>query len=101
MAHPRRLLLLLAAVALFAVPAAATAATPLLRLDGIGPLKLGMKQSAAVNTGWLGRKFRSGCDAAGNPPSYHITGHNAPKGIRATAEFVGGRLNNISFTRGV
>jgi hypothetical protein len=31
----------------------ASAATTVLRLDGVGPLKLGMKRSEALATGWL------------------------------------------------
>jgi hypothetical protein len=92
------------AAAALAVPAsgAGAGATTLLRLDGIGPLKLGMTQAAAVRTGWLGGRS-TGCPLGGPPLpiSYRFIGTRAPNGIRGTAEFTNGRLSNLAFTRGV
>lgn len=91
-------------------PAAATAAPdatdaaakPLLRLNGIGPLKLGMTRAAAVKTGWLARRG-TGCPLGGPPLpiTYRVRGAKVPSGVRGMAEFVRGRLRNLSFTRGV
>jgi hypothetical protein len=92
------------AVAALAGPAsgAGAGAGTLLRLDGIGPLKLGMTQAAAVRTGWLAGRT-TGCPLGGPPLpiGYRFTGARAPKGIRGTAEFTNGRLSNLSFSRGV
>jgi hypothetical protein len=81
--------------------AAGGPATNVLRLDGIGPLHLGMTRTAALATGWLAGRG-SGCPLGGTPPiTYRFTGAKAPKGIRGSAEFSGGRLRTLSFTRGV
>lgn len=74
----------------------------LLRLDGIGPLKLGMSRTAAVSTGWLaGRK--TGCPLGGPPlpVTFTLSGPKAPAGIAGVAEFTQGRLRSLSFTGGV
>ncbi len=80
----------------------AGAATTVLRLDGIGPLKLGMKRSEALATGWLSSRG-SGCELGGPPVpiTYRLRGSSAPSGLRGVAEFRGHRLRNLSFTRGV
>jgi hypothetical protein len=87
--------------ALLASPAAA-GATTVLRLDGIGPLKLGMTRTAAVATGWLGNRGK-GCELGGPPVpiTYRFSGPQAPDGISGTAEFRGGHLRGLSFSRGV
>jgi hypothetical protein len=87
--------------ALLAAPAAA-GATTVLRLDGIGPLKLGMTRADAVATGWLGNRGK-GCPLGGPPVpiTYRFSGPKAPSGIRGTAEFASGHLSGLSFTRGV
>jgi hypothetical protein len=87
--------------ALLASPAAA-GATTVLRLDGIGPLKLGMTRADAVATGWLGNRGK-GCELSGPPVpiTYRLSGPKAPSGIRGTAEFANGHLSDLSFTRGV
>jgi hypothetical protein len=86
-----------------ALPAMSPAAeAPPLRIDGIGPLKLGMRQNAAVATGWLaGRTL--GCELAGpnRPIVYKFSGPKAPAGIDGTAEFSGGKLQTLSFSKGV
>jgi hypothetical protein len=104
MTVPRRLL---AAAAAFAaatalVPAApAGAATTRLRLDGIGPLRLGTTRTAAVATGWLANR-RGGCPLESPAPiDYRFSGPNAPRGLHGSAEFRGGRLRGLSFTGGV
>ncbi len=101
------LLTLLAAIsatsaAATAAPTAPAASPALLRLDGIGPLRLGMTRQAAVATGWLAQR-RPGCPLGGPPLpiTYRLTGAKAPKGIRGVAEFTGDRLRTLSFTAGV
>jgi hypothetical protein len=93
---------LLLAVVVLAVSAATATASPRLRGDGIGPLKLGMTRTAAVATGWLAHRSL-GCELAGpnRPIVYKLVGAKAPKGVRGTAEFEQGRLRNLSFTKGV
>ena len=97
-------LAILAAIALPAAPAGSSSAgsTTVLRLDGIGPLKLGMTQTAALRTGWLSNRGR-GCPLGGPPVpvTYRLAGPRAPAAVRGFAEFRGGRLRNLSFTRGV
>jgi hypothetical protein len=92
---------LVVGAAMLAAPAAA-GATTMLRLDGIGPLKLGMTRTDAVATGWLGHRGR-GCELGGPPVpiTYRFTGPNAPSGIDGTAEFRGGHLRGLSFSHGV
>ena len=80
---------------------AADAATTLLRLDGIGPLKLGMTRAAAVKTGWLADRA-PGCELASpRPITYLFTGPKAPGGIHGSAQFERGRLRVVSFSGGV
>jgi len=81
---------------------AATAAPPTLRLDGIGPLRLGMRTAAALRTGWLSNRGR-GCELGGPPIPvvYRFRGPRAPAGIVGVATFRFGRLRNLSFTGGV
>lgn len=88
--------------AVLAAPAPAYAKPALLRLDGIGPLKLGMTRTAALETGWLAHRGR-GCPLGGPPVpiTYRIDGPQAPKGVRGSVEFVRGRLRIMSFSRGV
>jgi hypothetical protein len=82
-------------------PAASPASTTVLRLDGIGPLHLGMTRTAALATGWLAHRG-SGCPLGGTPPiTYRFTGAKAPKATKGSAEFADGRLTALSFTRGV
>jgi hypothetical protein len=75
--------------------------TTVVRLDGIGPLHLGMTRSAALATGWLAER-RPGCPLGGTPPiTYRFTGPKAPRAIKGSAEFEHNRLTTLSFTRGV
>jgi hypothetical protein len=93
----------LVGVALLAPASASGAsATAVLRLDGIGPLHLGMTRTAAVATGWLGQRG-TGCELGGRPfpITYRFTGRKAPRGIAGVAEFQRDRLADLSFTRGV
>jgi hypothetical protein len=96
-------LAILAAAALAVAASAADAAsTTVLRLNGIGPLTLGMTRTAAVATGWLGDRT-TGCPL-GAPPlpiTYRFTGTEAPAGIKGSAEFHNGRLRSVTFTHGV
>lgn len=92
-----------AAGAISATPEVASAQSPaLLRLDGVGPLRLGMGPRAALRTGWLARRGR-GCELGGPPipVTYRLTGPRAPAGVVGVAEFRFGRLRNLSFSRGV
>jgi len=95
-------LALLVALGLLVSGAGLAAADTLLRLNGIGPLRLGMTRSAALATGWLTHRT-SGCPLGGPPlPTvYRVTGRRAPRGLSGTAEFDGGKLRVLSFTRGV
>jgi hypothetical protein len=87
--------------AVLTATAAGSAATPLMRLDGVGPVKLGMTRSAAVSTGWLANKTL-GCELASpRPVVFQFTGPKAPAGLKGSASFVGGKLVNVSFRRGV
>jgi hypothetical protein len=74
----------------------------LLRLDGVGPLKLDISRPSALATGWLGTRH-SGCKLGGKPYpiDYDLTGAKAPAGIDGSAEFVGGKLTSLTFTKGV
>jgi hypothetical protein len=81
--------------------AAGGPATNVLRLDGIGPLHLGMTRTAALATGWLANRG-SGCPLGGTPPiTYRFTGAKAPRAIRGSVAFVDNRLSTMSFTAGV
>jgi hypothetical protein len=95
---------LLAIVALLAATGLAgqARASTLLRLDGIGPLRLDMTRTDALATHWLAHRT-TGCPLGGPPlpVDYSFTGSDAPDGILGSAEFVGGRLQNLSFTDGV
>ena len=72
-----------------------------LRLDGVGPLDLGMNVTTALNTGWLAGRA-SGCDLGGNAPvTYRLAGPRAPSGLLGTIEFADGRLDDMWFTAGV
>lgn len=94
---------LLLAVPLVAVLAAPAHGATLLRLDGIGPLSMGMSRTAALDTNWLSNRH-SGCPLGGKPYpiDYDIEGAEAPAGLKdATAEFTNGVLSNLAFTGGV
>jgi hypothetical protein len=97
--------LVLAAMAGAALGVPASAAggplTTVVRLDGIGPLHLGMTRTAALATGWLAGR-QSGCPLGGTPPiTYRFTGPKAPRAIKGSVEFENNRLTTMSFTRGV
>lgn len=95
----RRAALLSFVFCLLAV-APASAAVTTLRLDGIGPLTLGMSRTAAVGTGWLSDRS-AGCELASpRPIVYQLRGGKAPSGLRGSVEFSGGKLTNVSVTRG-
>ena len=96
----RRLPLVLAVLVATAAAAPAQGAT-LLRLDGIGPLKLGMTKAAALDTGWLANRA-PGCELRSPVPvTYRLTGAQAPPGLDGSAEFRRGVLAVLSFRRGV
>jgi len=78
------------------------ASTPTtLRLDGIGPLKLGMSRTAALKTGWLAHRGK-GCELQGPslPVTYTFTGAKAPKGLEGTVQFTGDKLDNVAISKG-
>ena len=84
-------------------PSGAQAASPqTLRLDGVGPLALGMSRADAVATGWLSDRGR-GCPLGGRPypVTYRLRGAEAPRGLAGGVEFQDGRLAVMSFRRGV
>jgi hypothetical protein len=93
---------LVAAALLAPAGAAPASSTAVLRLDGIGPLHLGMTRTAALATGWLGQRG-NGCELGGRPfpITYRFTGAKAPHGIAGVAEFWHNELADLSFTRGV
>jgi hypothetical protein len=91
----------LASALTLAGPVGAATAPTTLRLDGVGPLKLGMSRTAAVRTGWLSHRG-TGCPLGGTPPiTYRLSGPAAPRGLSASVEFSGGRLSDMSFSKGV
>jgi hypothetical protein len=73
-----------------------------LRLDGVGPLRLGMSRAEAVATGWLSDPT-PGCELAGQPLPvvYKLKGPKAPAGIVGTVEFDRGTLRVFAFSAGV
>lgn len=95
----RRLLLALPLSVALAAPAQGAT---LVRLDGIGPLKLGMSRLASVDTGWLSNRG-TGCELGGKPYpiTYRLDGAKAPAAITGFAEFASGKLRVLSFTAGV
>ncbi len=98
MFRARAIALLTTTAALATTPAYALTTV---RLDGIGPLKLGMSTSAALKTKWLSGK-QKGCELASpRPTTYEFHGTKAPKGISGFAEFTSGKLTNLSFSAGV
>jgi hypothetical protein len=105
MPSPRALILTLSATVATLAPAVpaggVTARATVLRLDGIGPLKLGMTRTAAVATGWLAHGG-SGCPLGGKPypVTFKLDGPHAPRRLRGSVEFVGGKLHDISITAG-
>jgi hypothetical protein len=93
--------LLLAVPLVLLLTASAHGAT-LVRVDGIGPLKMGMSRMAALDTGWLSNRH-SGCPLGGKPYpiDYDLEGSSAPAGIEGSAEFTGGTLTNLAFSSGI
>lgn len=91
-----------AALAAHTASSAPSAAPTLLRLDGIGPLRLGMTRQAAVATGWLAKRG-TGCPLGGPPlpVTYRVDGPKAPAAVDGTAEFSGDRLRSLVFGGGV
>lgn len=90
-------------MATLVAPASALGRPTLLRLDSVGPLKLGMTRTAAVETGWLAHRDRHGCRGAGPPVpiTYQVDGPQAPAGVGGRVEFRQGRLVRMDFFRGV
>lgn len=93
--------------AILALTLALLAATPVLaapttlRNNGIGPLKLGMARADAVATGWLSNRGL-GCELASpRAITYELNGSSAPAAITGFAEFNGGKLTNLTLTKGV
>ncbi len=76
--------------------------SPVLRLDGIGPLRLGMGRVEAVATGWLSDPG-PGCELGGPPLPvvYKLKGPKAQAGIVGTAQFERGTLRVFAFSAGV
>jgi hypothetical protein len=95
----KRFLLVLPLTLLLAAPASGAT---LLRLDGIGPLKLGMSRTAGLDTGWLSNRM-TGCELGGKPYpiGYKLAGTQAPAGLDGIAEFNRGKLTSLVFDAGV
>jgi hypothetical protein len=95
----KKLALAAGLMALLATPAHGAT---LLRLDGIGPLKLGMARMAALDTGWLSNRA-PGCKLGGPPYpiTYKLNGDNAPAAITGSVEFNDGKLTNVVAEKGV
>jgi hypothetical protein len=95
-------IVVMVAALLVPVSAGAAASPRVLRLDGIGPLHLGMTLPAALGTGWLAQRH-TGCPLGGPPLpiTYRFTGRKAPRGLQGVAEFQDNKLRAVSFTRGV
>jgi hypothetical protein len=93
---------MLAALLVLVVPSTAFARPALLRLDRLGPLKLGMTPTSAVHTGWLAHQG-TGCPLGGPPLpiTYRVDGRKAPLGVTGQVEFVNGKLSDMSFRHGV
>ena len=74
----------------------------MLRLDGIGPLRLGMGRAEAIATGWLSDPG-TGCELGGPPLPvvYKLKGPKAPAGIVGTVEFDRGTSRVLAFSAGV
>lgn len=90
----------LTAITVLLVLPADASAQPTLRLDGIGPLQLGMSRSSAVATGWLTGRGK-GCPLASPAPvTYRLGGRRAPAALRGSVEFANGRLRSVTVTRG-
>jgi hypothetical protein len=97
----RRIAGIASLIVMLAFTAQAAATTTLLRLDGIGPLKLGMSRPAALNTGWLADRGL-GCPLGGPVPvTYQFRGPKAPRGLSGSVEFNHGRLSIVTAGRGV
>lgn len=91
------------AIAVVALVLAAPAhGATLVGTTGVGPLKIGMSRTAALATGWLSNRH-DGCELGGPPlpVDYDLDGAKAPAAVAGTAEFTGGRLTNLTFSRGV
>ena len=90
------------AVASCVLATSAMGAETTMTLNSMGPLKLGMKRSAALKTDWLSNRG-NGCELGGTPYpiDYRTAGASAPKGLKAFVEFTSDRLTSISATAGV
>ncbi len=91
--------LCIAAAGLTMSTASASAST-LLRLNGIGPVKIGMLRTAALGTGWLSDRS-TGCKLGGTPYpiGYRLHGPSAPSGLVGNVESRSGHVRNIVVTR--
>lgn len=90
------------AIASCVLASSALGAETTMTLNSVGPLKLGMKRSAAVKTDWLSNRG-NGCELGGKPYpiAYRTGGPSAPKGLKAFVEFNSDRLTSLSATAGV
>src|SRR3954451_10041391 len=87
---------------LFLLAVAPAQGATLLRLDGVGPLKVCASRPSALATDWLSNRH-SGCKLGGKPYpiDYDLPGAKAPAGLDGSAEFIGGKLVSLTFTKGV
>lgn len=101
-ASQRGLLALAGAVLVGLLAPGSAAALATLHLDRLGPLRLHMTRTAALDTGWLSNRG-PGCELGGPPLPivYRLRGPRAPRGVVGSAEFSRGRLTGLAVTRGV
>lgn len=82
-------------------PASPAAAVPLLRLDGIGPLMLGMSEADAEATGWLSNRSAPWCPFAGTEdPTWDLAGPSAPAGVDGYLIFREGEIDQVVIRSG-
>ncbi len=95
-----RLAGVLAATIAGAAPAGAASAPTRVRLDGVGPITLGMTRADAAKTGWLSNPHRNCPDKGTVANGYELHGAKAPGGLGASVAFAGGTLRAISLEKG-
>ncbi len=98
MLHWRRIAVALCGIAVLGgCGKEASSAPPPLRLDGIGPLNLGMSRDGALATGWLANQPGRGC-TLGPPPhpvTHRLAGPRLPDGYRGVATFRDDKLSSV------
>lgn len=96
----RDLTIVAALVAAAALAAPALAAPPVIRFDGVGPLRLGMTLADARATGWLAHKTTGCALEMPRPVVYSLDGTRAPAALDGFATFRAGRLSTVAVNAG-